>query len=174
MPGPYKGYNEANYQNIASQFEISRNAERIASANNSMDEIRCELAKLELILQAMWKVMEEQGVEPSAINAKIDEIMENRPKNNYQKKLKPCPKCGKNVQESLKTPLVGRCLFCGEVVKFYPYLDEDGDGLPDRPAQEGAADAAAAGGGMNDGLGDIGNIGDIGGFDDFGGGSPYA
>jgi hypothetical protein len=38
----------------------------------------------------------------------------------------PCPRCGRLVLDNGNTPLVGTCLYCGEVVKFIPVF-ETGD-----------------------------------------------
>ena len=105
-----------------------RSTEALADTNQRLGGVNDQIAALEIKLQAMYRVMIEQGVDPALFEAKIDEIMEERgikvpaPQN----EVKACPKCGKPVKKNGNTPLLGRCLYCGTVVKFNPtFLSEE-------------------------------------------------
>ena len=105
-----------------------RSTEALADTNQRLGGVNDQIAALEIKLQAMYRVMIDQGVDPALFEAKIDEIMEERgikvpaPQN----EVKACPKCGKPVKKNGNTPLLGRCLYCGTVVKFNPtFLSEE-------------------------------------------------
>lgn len=105
-----------------------RSTEALADTNQRLGGVNDQIAALEIKLQAMYRVMVEQGVDPAIFEAKIDELMEERgikvpaPQN----EVKACPKCGKPVKKNQNTPLLGRCLYCGTVVKFNPtFLSEE-------------------------------------------------
>ena len=40
-----------------------------------------------------------------------------------QKQLRNCPECGKAVKPSADNPLLGRCMFCGAKVPYYPSFE---------------------------------------------------
>ena len=115
-------------------MSASRNAERLDRTNINIDELKCDIARLEFTVQALCKVLMERGVTADDINKKIEEAINNKPKNTYQKSMKPCPGCGRTIQESGKTPMYGRCLFCGEEVRFYPHIEAD-DPVEQQPEQ---------------------------------------
>lgn len=105
-----------------------RSTEALADTNQRLGGVNDQIAALEIKLQAMYRVMVEQGVDPALFEAKIEEIMEERgikvpaPQN----EVKACTKCGKPVKKNGNTPLLGRCLYCGTVVKFNPtFLSEE-------------------------------------------------
>ena len=85
----------------------SRNAEKVAETNRTVNDVRSEILKLKIMVQAMMELMVEQGIDPSLINAKIDEISA-RPKTFEQpeKETKPCPKCHKQLRAD------GGCSHC--------------------------------------------------------------
>ena len=105
-----------------------RSTEALADTNQRLGGVNDQITALEIKIQAMYRVMVEQGVDPAVFEAKIDEIMEERgikvPV--HQNEVKTCPKCGKPVKKNANTPLLGRCLYCGTVVKFNPtFLKEE-------------------------------------------------
>ncbi len=121
----------------AESLANSRNAERLSTTNRNMDDLKSQIAKLETVVNAMWEIMQEQGVDASVLNAKIDEIMQRKKvRKEYGNPKKPCPKCGRTIQESGKTPMRGRCVFCGEEVIFYPFANDDGEMVLDEPRDE--------------------------------------
>ena len=99
----------------------SRNAEKVAEANRSFNDLRSDVLRLKIMLQAMMEIMVEQGVDPDLINARIDEIMTRteifEP---LEKETKPCPKCGRLILDNGVLPLTGTCLYCGATVRFPP------------------------------------------------------
>ena len=102
----------------------SRAGEAAAEANIKIGDIKGQLAEMEIKLQAMYCVMIEQGIDPKLFDAKIEELINNRTaKTPAPKKSKPCPKCGVDVKQGTEDPLVGRCLYCGEKVTFYPSFE---------------------------------------------------
>ena len=105
-----------------------RSTEALADTNQRLGGVNDQIAALEIKLQAMYRVMVEQGVDPALFEAKIDELMEERGTKvpAPQNEVKACPKCGKPVKKNGNTPLLGRCLYCGTVVKFNPtFLSEE-------------------------------------------------
>ena len=115
-----------------------RSTEALADTNQRLGGVNDQIAALEIKLQAMYRVMVEQGVDPALFEAKIDEIMEERgikvpvPQN----EVKDCPKCGKPVKKNANTPLLGRCLYCGTVVKFYPTFISEPPKEEEQPAEQ--------------------------------------
>jgi len=96
--------------------------------NSSEDifELKGSVKKLEYIVQAMFECMLENGFTREDLNKQIAEAVRNpmkyrRP--NYEALTVKCPKCGRNIQESRKTPLLGKCFFCGSDIVFYPYSE---------------------------------------------------
>ena len=102
----------------------SNSADMMADANIKMGGIGCTVAKHEIMLQALFEAMVEQGVDPELINAKVVELTDAKlAKFGNPASAKPCPKCGKMVKELADTPLLGRCMSCGIAVKFYPTFE---------------------------------------------------
>ena len=96
-------------------------------SEESIIDIQGRLKKLEVITQALWEVVQEHGITTEELYARIDDLVLDP-----NKKIKPayenaniisCPRCGKAIQESKTTPMLGRCMFCGEKIVFYPYTD---------------------------------------------------
>ena len=103
-----------------------------ADSNLRLENLRSTVAKLEVMVQAMYMVMVDQGIDPELINSKVVDLVDNKLEVQHQTMSKPCPYCGKMVKESGKTPLIGRCLYCGKQVKFYPTFTVG----EDKPAEE--------------------------------------
>ncbi len=118
-------YNFNNYDNqVESMRHISnesRNSERMAEVNRSVGGMRSDFMKVKIMLQATMELMVESGIDPERINAKIAEVAD-RPETFAPSKqdVMPCPKCGRQIPDNGKDPLVGTCLYCGETVKFIP------------------------------------------------------
>ena len=110
----------------------SRTREKVAEVNRDVNDIRSELLSLKIMVEAMMEIMAERGIAPEQINAKIQEIASRpdtfMPTTNLSL---PCPRCGRLVLDNGNTPLVGTCLYCGEVVKFIPVF-ETGDKEPEQ------------------------------------------
>lgn len=103
-----------------------RSSEGLADANIRIGNMKSDIADLEIMLQAMYRVMIEQGVDPKLFEAKIDEIMKERgPVPPVKIQSKTCPKCGKAVKKSANAPLLGKCMYCGTSVPFYPTFLSD-------------------------------------------------
>ena len=118
----HSSYNNNN--NISSSIGELRNAEKVADVNRNLTDLKSDILRLKILVQAMSEIMVEQGLNPDLLNAKIDEIM-GRPET-FLPSLKasmPCPKCGKNILDNGTVPLQGTCLYCGTVVKFPPYFE---------------------------------------------------
>ena len=115
----FNNYNREN--DIRGTSSESRNAEKVAEANRSINDLRSDVLRLKIMLQAMMEIMVEQGVAPDLINSKIDEIMTRteifEP---LEKEIKPCPKCGRLILDNGVLPLTGTCLYCGATVRFPP------------------------------------------------------
>ncbi len=85
-----------------------------------------QMQRLEMIVCAMWEALKASGISEDVLYDKIDTVLAD-PSKFFRKSYEPlivnCPKCGKAIQESRKTPLKGKCMFCGQEVTFYPYTD---------------------------------------------------
>ncbi len=113
---------------LAGALENSRNSERLASTGKKIADVGSDITKMKMIINAMWEIMQEQGVDAGVLNNKIDEILAREKKKiSYGNPKKPCPKCGRTIQESSSTPMRGRCVFCGEEVVFYPFANYDAE-----------------------------------------------
>ena len=101
-----------------------RSSEGLADANIRIGDMNAQITDLEIKLEAMYRVMVEQGVDPKLFDAKIEEIMKERKEKkglvSAKPQVKPCPKCGKAVKKSPNAPMLGRCMYCGTNVPFYP------------------------------------------------------
>ena len=101
-----------------------RSSEGLADANIRIGDLNGQITDLEIKLEAMYRVMVEQGVDPKLFDAKIEEIMKERQEKkgliSAKPQVKPCPKCGKAVKKSPNAPMLGRCMYCGTNVPFYP------------------------------------------------------
>jgi len=119
----YQGSEYAQQQAKAS-LENARAIERMKESKRQVDELNTSIARLDMIVCAMWEIMQEKGVDVEELHAKIDDIIMRRKQNIYSTVHAECPKCGKPIQESTKTPMLGRCVYCGELVTFYPYSSD--------------------------------------------------
>ena len=107
-------------------LENARAVEKMNESKRRGDELNTSIARLDMIVCAMWELMQENGISSEALYGKIDDIIMRRKANVYSRSIIECPKCGKPIQESNKTPMLGRCVYCGETVTFYPYMDYSG------------------------------------------------
>ena len=119
-----------------------RSSEGLADANIRIGDMTVEITDLEIKLEAMYRVMVEQGVDPKLFDAKIEEIMKERQEKkglvSAKPQVKPCPKCGKAVKKSPNAPMLGRCLYCGTNVPFYPSFskEEEPDPAEEQPGEQ--------------------------------------
>lgn len=104
----------------------ARNSERVADANRNIADLRSEILRLRILVDALTAVVIEKGVDPNLINAKIDEIA-SKPETfePARKASAPCPRCGRMVLDNGKLPLTGTCLYCGEVIRFPPRIETE-------------------------------------------------
>ena len=120
-------YNPKSYEQRVSETMSLSNAESSASrADQRSAEVSASVSRLELIVLAMWETIREMEGGEDKLYSKIDEVLANKGKyirKTYDPLIINCPKCGKAIQESRKTPLVGKCMFCGQEVTFYPFSD---------------------------------------------------
>ena len=124
--------NSNNVAEIKTASMEARNSERVAEVNRGLNDLKSDILRQKIMLQAMMEIMVEQGIDPERINAKIDEIV-SRPEtfNPTKRETMPCPRCGKNIIDNGNTPLTGTCLYCGQVVRFSPHLP-----VEDKPQEE--------------------------------------
>jgi hypothetical protein len=115
-------YNPA-VENSSTLYQADSAAQR---ASEKAVQAEGQMQRLEMIVCAMWEAMKESGVSQELLYDKIDTVLAD-PSKFFRKSYEPliinCPKCGKAIQESRKTPLRGKCMFCGQEVTFYPYTD---------------------------------------------------
>ena len=131
----YRSYNKTN-EMINTYSGVTGSAEKVAEANRNITDMRSDILRLKIMVQAMMEIMNERGIETEAVNARIEEIM-TRPETFVPttRLSKPCPKCGRIIMDNGNTPLMGSCLYCGEEVKFVP-LFETGSKEPDQTGSE--------------------------------------
>ncbi len=89
--------------------------------------LKNSIKRLDTISRAMWEVMQENGIPVEKLNAKIEQLLTDPDKKErlaYDPLIIKCPGCGKPLRESYKTPMLGKCVFCGREVVFYPYSDD--------------------------------------------------
>ena len=94
--------------------------------DENIADIQSKVNRLEIVVNALWEVLKENDIGEDRLKAKIDEIIKTGVKGkrpSYEPVIVRCPRCGKAIQESRNTPLVGRCMYCGEQVVFYPFSD---------------------------------------------------
>lgn len=122
---------------VKNDLQSSRNAQKLQDANKSIDELKSEITKLEMMVRAMFDIMKEQGVTTDQINGRIKELLDDKiSKGFFSSDSIPCPKCGKTVRESPGTPMMGRCMFCGTTAVFYPFVDEDKKNAAEQTAED--------------------------------------
>ena len=100
----------------------ARNSQRVAEVNRSLNDLKSDILRQKIMLQAMMEIMVEQGIDPDRIYAKIDEVVaRSETFDPVTRETMPCPRCGKNIIDNGNTPLTGTCLYCGMVVRFPPH-----------------------------------------------------
>ena len=103
---------------------IDRSGDGIAEANSKIGNLRSDISELEIKVQALYRVMVEQGIDPKIFEAKIEEIVNERAGKRFiPKESKPCPKCGRVVRKNGNAPQLGKCMYCGTSVPFYPSFE---------------------------------------------------
>lgn len=98
-----------------------RTNEGLTDANARIGKMSNLVAELEVKIEAMYRVMLDQGIDPALFEAKIEEIMKERETPQPPViESKPCPKCGMAVKNTAIMPLFGKCMYCGTKVPFTP------------------------------------------------------
>ena len=90
----------------------------------SSDELEFSVGRLDILVASLWMLMKEKGFTDDELMNKITTIINERKGVVYQKDVLKCSKCGNNIQEVKKTPLTGRCYYCGAMYVLYPYNDK--------------------------------------------------
>lgn len=138
----YYNNNNVDVSGIKTASMEARNSERVAEVNRNLTDLKSDILRLKIMVQAMMEIMVEQGIDPERINAKIDEVV-SRPEtfNSTGRESMPCPKCGKQIVDNGNTPLTGTCLYCGAIVRFPPHFDlGNKNGQPQEPALDPTLD----------------------------------
>jgi len=103
--------------------------------NADIDRNLTELGSLDIMVSAMWELMIEKGFTREQLNAKLDEIKEQKVTLDPHHSRVICPGCGRIISEQKKTPFEGTCIYCGHKVTIYPgdSIDfaKDTEALPD-------------------------------------------
>ena len=101
-----------------------RQAEKVQEANRNITDLKSDILKLKIMVQAMMEILIEKGIDPNLINAKMEEIVA-KPETfaPSTKESAPCPECGRMILDNGVTPLTGTCLYCGHVIRFAPKID---------------------------------------------------
>ena len=138
----YRGDDYAQ-QAAKASLENARAIERMKESKRQVDELGTSIARLDMIVCAMWELMQENGIPKEALYEKLDNLIQKRKASVYRYSIIDCPKCGKPIQESNKTPMLGRCVYCGQTVTFYPYSteisavdDDEAEDAEPEPVQE--------------------------------------
>ena len=101
-----------------------RQAEKVAETSRSVNDLKSDILRLKIMVQAMMEIMVAQGIDPNLINSKMEEIVA-KPETfaSSKKESAPCPECGRMVMDNGTVPLTGTCLYCGKVIRFAPKID---------------------------------------------------
>jgi hypothetical protein len=101
-----------------------RQAEKVAETSRSVNDLKSDILRLKIMVQAMMEIMIAQGIDPNLINSKMEEIIA-KPETfaPSKKESAPCPECGRMVMDNGTVPLTGTCLYCGKVIRFAPKID---------------------------------------------------
>ena len=103
-----------------------RTNEGLTDANARIGKMSSLVAELEVKIEAMYRVMIDQGIDPALFEAKIEEIMKERETPQPPViESKTCPKCGMAVKNTAIMPLFGKCMYCGTKVPFTPSFKKD-------------------------------------------------
>ena len=101
-----------------------RSGNEVVEANFKISDLKNQLAEMEVKIQVLYSILRDKGISPETFEAKIEEIMKGKTENPpAQKQLRTCPECGKAVKPSADNPLLGRCMFCGAKVPYYPSFE---------------------------------------------------
>ena len=88
--------------------------------NGNINRDRTTVNSLDIMVSAMWELMIEKGFSREQLNAKLDEIKEQRVTLDPRQSKVVCPGCGRTVSEVKTKPFEGTCIYCGQKVKIYP------------------------------------------------------
>ncbi len=88
--------------------------------NGNINRDRTTVNSLDIMVSAMWELMIEKGFSREQLNAKLDEIKEQRVTLDPRQSKVVCPGCGRTVSEVKTTPFEGTCIYCGQKVTIYP------------------------------------------------------
>lgn len=129
-------------KSFGTEMKDYQNPHHDHSAEN-INDLQGRVKKLEIISQALWEVLQENGVTIDQLHAKINELIldpDKKTKPAYENAhIVSCPRCGKAIQESKTSPMLGRCMFCGEKIVFYPYSDHIDDDVANAQDPEEAS-----------------------------------
>lgn len=119
----YNSY-KTNINNLNDASTEARTANKVNEVNHNVNDLRSDVLKLQIMVQAMMEIMVEQGISVDLINEKIDKIVEDpdtfAPK---MRRSEPCPSCGHMIVDNGNTPLSGTCLYCGKTIRFAPHYE---------------------------------------------------
>ena len=125
-------------QNYIAQASAQQARDIANESAMSAEKARMNSERLYMVVHAMWELLKENDVGEEKLRAKVNEVIANGPKSrrpSYEPIIVKCPRCGKAIQESRGTPLVGRCIFCGYQVIFYPYSEDTSADTPESAAE---------------------------------------
>ena len=117
------------YDIVEKGFKIKRFA-RENRGQNMPDNYRQELnknvtagsslARMDMLVSAMWELMLEKGFTREQLNAKLDHVRQTHPMSGSKPAVGLCPECKTKVTENPRTPFEGKCIYCGNTVTIYP------------------------------------------------------
>ncbi|MBE7070820.1 MAG: prepilin peptidase [Ruminococcaceae bacterium] len=116
---------------------IDRSGPGMAEANSKIGNLKSDISELEIKIEALYRVMVDQGIDPKIFEAKIEEIVNERAgKIRIPEDSKNCPKCGRVVRKNGNAPQLGKCMYCGTNVPFYPsFLTKEELANSEQPGQ---------------------------------------
>ena len=100
--------------NMNVQLNDPKNGPKVIEEKNSA------IRKMDLMVCAMWEILEEKGFSKEELVNKLEDVKERRETLDARENIVLCPKCHKKVKESYKTPFEGTCMYCGTKVAIYP------------------------------------------------------
>lgn len=96
------------------QLNDPKNGPKVVEEKNSA------IRKMDLMVCAMWEILEEKGFSKEELINKLEDVKERRETLDARENIVLCPNCHKKVKESYKTPFEGTCMYCGTKVAIYP------------------------------------------------------
>lgn len=123
---------------LNADFNAAVQTDNAVKQASIIEEKNSPMRKMDLMVLAMWEILEEKGFTHEELVGKLEEVKERKETLDARENIVLCPKCRKKVKESYKTPFEGTCMYCGTKVAIYP-----GSNIEEEPEVEPEPDPLA-------------------------------